>query len=62
MVNGKDIKICGQKWLPSPTSYCVQSPIKILMANTKICDLIDEMRKEWKVELIEKVFHIMKLS
>ncbi|XP_035543601.1 uncharacterized mitochondrial protein AtMg00310-like [Juglans regia] len=55
--NERNIMIWGQKWLPSPISYCVQSPVQVLAANAKVAELIDEERKEWKVDLVARVFN-----
>ncbi|KAF5475122.1 hypothetical protein F2P56_006963 [Juglans regia] len=49
--------IWGQKWLPSPISHCVQSPVQVLTADARVAELIDEERKEWKVDLIARVFN-----
>ncbi|KAF5468936.1 hypothetical protein F2P56_013044 [Juglans regia] len=54
--NGRKIQIWDQKWLPSPISYCVQSPVQVLVVDARVVDLIDEERKEWKVDLISRVF------
>lgn len=39
--NGRRIKIWGDKWLISPTTYAIQSPVHILLADARVCDLID---------------------
>lgn len=56
MGNGKEIKIWGQKWLPTPTNFCVQSPVSILNADSRVSELIDEGKKEWKKVLISNIF------
>lgn len=54
--NGKDIKIWAHRWLPTKSTHCVQSPISILQAEAKVCDLIDEVNRCWKVDLVNVVF------
>lgn len=50
--NGHNIKMWGQKWLPTSETYSVQSPIRILdNAESKVCELIDEEKKEWKEDM-----------
>ena len=39
--NGNNIKIWGEKWLPKPTTYTVQSPPNTLNRELLVCDLID---------------------
>ncbi|XP_041025384.1 uncharacterized protein LOC121265781 [Juglans microcarpa x Juglans regia] len=55
--DGVKINIWGQKWLLSPSTYCVQSPISILDANSKVRDLIDEDSKDWNEGLIGSIFN-----
>lgn len=38
--NGRQIKVWGQKWLPTPSSHCVQSPVSKLGHEARVCDLI----------------------
>jgi hypothetical protein len=39
--NGKDIRIWGDPWLPTPTSFSVHSSRRFMPANTKVAALID---------------------
>ncbi len=47
----------GNRWLPTPISFSVQSPRRILDENATVVDLIDQNTKGWKTELIREVFH-----
>jgi hypothetical protein len=42
--NGESIKIWEDKWLPSPVSYLVQSPIRLLPSDACVSSLIDPIR------------------
>jgi hypothetical protein len=50
--NGCLVQIWGDKWLPSPTTYAVQSPKKLLPENAKVSVLIDSETKKWDQPLI----------
>jgi hypothetical protein len=54
--NGQSIRIWEDKWLPTPTTFAVQSSPQILPANAKVADLIDSDLKDWNVGLIKAVF------
>jgi hypothetical protein len=54
--NGRNIKIWGDKWLPSPTTHTIQSPIRNLDGEAKVCELIDQDLNWWNIPLIKEVF------
>jgi hypothetical protein len=54
--NGENIKIWGDRWLPSPTTYGIQSPVHILESEARVCDLIDQDLQWWNIPLIRAVF------
>jgi hypothetical protein len=54
--DGRSIKVWGDKWLPTPTTFAVQSPPKILAKTTLVADSIDHGTKGWNIELIQDVF------
>jgi hypothetical protein len=54
--DGKSIKVWGDKWLPTPTTYEVQSPPKILDKKDMVAELIDPEVKWWNTALIKSVF------
>jgi hypothetical protein len=54
--NGRDIKIWGDKWLPTPTTYAVQTPMSILVEQGRVEELIDPDSKSWNLARIRAVF------
>lgn len=54
--NGNTIRIWQDKWLPSPTTYKVVSPPRVLNPNATVSSLIDGVTKWWKIELLEQLF------
>lgn len=52
MGNGEDIKIWREKWLPTPNSECVQSPVKMLWGEERVHKLIDGHTKAWNEILV----------
>lgn len=55
--NGESAHIWGDKWLPTPSTYSVQSPPKILDRGALVRDLIDNDTRWWKKVLIEEIFN-----
>jgi hypothetical protein len=56
--DGSNIKIWGDRWLPTPTSYSVQSPIRILDEMDVVSKLIDGEQGSWKHELIRVILEL----
>ncbi|KAF5454924.1 hypothetical protein F2P56_024553 [Juglans regia] len=54
--DGRTTCIWGQKWLPTPTTHCVQSPVRITQKDAKVCELIDEQKGVWKENVVGVVF------
>jgi hypothetical protein len=54
--NGQTIRIWGDRWLPTPSSHMVQSPVRVLSQDARIKDIIDEDKKWWNIPLIEEIF------
>ncbi|XP_059445337.1 uncharacterized protein LOC132177129 [Corylus avellana] len=54
--NGKGIKIWGDKWLFSPTTYAIQSSVRILSENARVSALIDQELQWWNIPLIKEIF------
>jgi hypothetical protein len=54
--DGKAIKVWGEQWIPTPTTFTVQSSLRILDENALVADLIDTETLGWKVDLIRAVF------
>jgi hypothetical protein len=55
--DGNSIKVRGDKWLPTPVSFSVQSPCSSLQENARVADLIDFENKRWNVPLIVASFN-----
>jgi len=55
--NGRSIWVWGDRWLPTPISFYVQSPRQILGTNARLVDLIDQDTKGWNTKLLNEVFH-----
>jgi hypothetical protein len=43
--DGRDICIWGDKWIPTPISFSIQSPQQILPVDAKVVELIDQDTK-----------------
>lgn len=43
--DGRDIRIWGDKWIPTPISFSIQSPQRILHVDAKVVELIDQDTK-----------------
>jgi len=54
--SGLEVNIWGDKWLPSPTTYTIQSPRRLLPTNTKVIELIDQGTKWWNWHLLHTLF------
>lgn len=46
----------GNKWLPSPTTYTIQSPRQLLRIDATVSDRIDSDTKWWNGSLIHSIF------
>ena len=54
--DGKLIKIRGEKWLPCPSTYEVQSTCSQLSDGAKVCELINSQTGEWDASLTRNIF------
>jgi hypothetical protein len=57
-----DIKIWGDKWLPTPSSHSVQSPRIPMMEDMKVSSLIDQELKQWNNSFIASHFLLEEAS
>jgi ribonuclease HI len=55
--DGSRVHIWGDKWLPTPTTYCIQSPPKNLAPDTMVSELIDRRAGGWKQNLLIENFN-----
>ena len=54
--NGRSIMIWKDKWLPSPSTYEVVSPVNYKPEDSRVAELIDEEKGAWKTDLVSNVF------
>jgi hypothetical protein len=54
--NREKVQVWGSKWVPSPTTYAVQTPLKIIALDSTISELIDREQNWWKVRLVKEIF------
>jgi hypothetical protein len=54
--DGRAINIWGDRWLPTPSTFSVQSSLRCIPVNAKVVELIDLVSKSWKAELISTMF------
>lgn len=52
--DGRHIKIWGDKWILVPTTYEIQSRIRVLDREAKVCDLIDNETQWWNIPSYKK--------
>lgn len=55
--DGKSIKIWGDRWIPSPSSFAIQTPLRFLDCEEKVCSLIDPETHWWNIPLLNEVFN-----
>ena len=54
--NGRSIMIWKDKWLSSPSTYEVVSPVNNIPEDSRVVELIDEEKGAWKTDLVCNVF------
>lgn len=54
--NGESVRIWGDKWLPSPNTFQVQSPVTVLDPSARVCSLINQATGWWDVALVRTIF------
>ena len=54
--NGRSIMIWKNKWLPSPSTYEVVSPVNYILEDSRVAKLIDEEKGAWKINLVSNIF------
>ncbi|XP_035551510.1 uncharacterized protein LOC118349853 [Juglans regia] len=54
--NGKSIEIWGHKWLNSPSTFKVQSPVRVLEQEARVCELLDQSGSSWNENLVREIF------
>lgn len=56
--NGDNIQIWRDKWIPTPSSFQVQSPVEGLHPDAKVSCLINPNSGGWNVPLIQRSFTV----
>jgi len=54
--DGSNINIWGDRWIFSPHSNSIQSPVHILNRDAKVAEIIDQDSRWWNIPLIEQIF------
>ena len=55
--NGEQVKIWGDKWVPTSATFSIQSSPKILHEQAIVNELIDRDTHWWNVKLLEDIFN-----
>jgi hypothetical protein len=55
--NGESIKIWEDRWIPKPTLYTIQTPVRVLNGAAKVSSLLYTVTNWWKVDLIHSIFN-----
>jgi hypothetical protein len=53
--DGCSIKIWEDRWVDSPSTYAIQSPVNGLNEGARVCDLIDNINNGWNKNLLEEL-------
>jgi hypothetical protein len=56
--NGENTKIWGDKWVPMPTTFAIQSVPRVLDQDAKVVELIDKDLHGWNKGMLESLFSI----
>ncbi|XP_065619737.1 uncharacterized protein LOC136063366 [Quercus suber] len=54
--NGESIRVWGDKWLPSPSTFRVTSPRLFLHDETRVSELISQDSATWRTVIIDAIF------
>lgn len=54
--NGASIRIWHDKWTPHPSTFMIQSPVRVLTQDARVCDLINDTTHTWNFPLIREIF------
>lgn len=54
--NGESMKIWHDKGVPKPSSFRIQTPVRLLDGNAKVKDLIDNNSKHLNLSLLKEIF------
>lgn len=54
--DGTQVRIRGDKWIPTTYSHMIQAPLQGLNPEARVCDIINIETNWWNIPLIEQVF------
>jgi hypothetical protein len=54
--DGRSIKVWGDRWLPTPVTHAVQTPINNLVDTSMVEMLIDKEQGGWNSTLVRNIF------
>jgi hypothetical protein len=54
--DGASVHIWHDRWIPKPSTYSIQSPIRCLDSEAKVSALIDTDTMWWNIPLIQEIF------
>jgi hypothetical protein len=54
--DGSNVKIWQDRWLPTPITYSVQSPPRVIPPDSLVSAIIDQETHTWNIELINSIF------
>uniref|UniRef100_A0A7N2N032 Reverse transcriptase zinc-binding domain-containing protein n=1 Tax=Quercus lobata TaxID=97700 RepID=A0A7N2N032_QUELO len=54
--NGDSVRVWGDKWLPTPSTYKVSSPRLFLHPDTRVGELINKEEACWNSEVVDNLF------
>ena len=54
--NGSAIRIWGDKWLPTPSTFKIVSPRQFMHQDTRVSELIDNATASWKSSILDVLF------
>jgi hypothetical protein len=55
--DGKQVKIWGDRWVPQPSTFKIQSPCISLPIDAKVAELFDPAGGGWNVQLVKSIFN-----
>jgi hypothetical protein len=60
--NGQLVHIWGDRWIPIPSTYKIQSPPRGLNPMSKVYDLIDREKEGWNQQLLARNFTVEEVA
>ena len=54
--DGKSVNIWRDRWIPTPSTFMIQSPPKILSRDANVRELIDQDTHRWNKSLVDNIF------